>query len=81
MAFISDMKEVDQQFEEDSIAQTGGAVQSAEQRDELQLLLQDWLCLIFPYLKQHKLNPAIQTAQDVTFEVISMPGHLEHVWR
>ena len=54
MDFISEIRNTNELFDEES--------KTGSQRDDLHLMLQDWINMIFSFLKSQKLEEAIEKA-------------------
>jgi hypothetical protein len=48
-------------------------VAGSTQKEDLQVLVQDWINLVYPFFKAFSMEESIAIAQDITFNVISQP--------
>ena len=64
MNYLSDLRQVDELFFDESYAGSGS------QREELQILQQEWINMAFSFLKSNKMTDSIRIAQDMAYLVI-----------
>ena len=66
--FVVEMRNIDDLFEEENLSLGSGLPSSL--RDDLQLLVQDWVNLVFSFLVENRLDEDILKAQELTFKII-----------
>ena len=72
MNYLSDLRQVDELFFDDA--------GSGSQREELQILQQEWINMAFSFLKGNRMADSIRIAQEMAYLVIQTPAHLKQIW-
>lgn len=70
MEFISFITQGDDHFSQEPSTQTLLAMAGGTQREDLQVLIQDWINLVYPFFKSNRMEVSIALAQDITFQVL-----------
>jgi hypothetical protein len=70
MSYLQELRERDEELFED-----------AQSKEELQILVQEWVNLTYSYLKENRLEEGIRIAQSMAYSVIQTPSYLEQLWR
>ena len=50
------------------------------QSEDVHIIVQEWINVVYPFLKEMDLRDALQMAQDMTNTVINTPIHLRKIW-
>jgi hypothetical protein len=50
------------------------------QGEDVHIIVQEWINIVYPFLKEANLKEAINLAQDMTNTVINTPLHLRKIW-
>ena len=51
-----------------------------EDGEDVHIIVQEWINIVYPFLKEMRLEDALYIAQDMTNAVINNPVHLRKIW-
>ncbi len=66
-------------FSEDGVSDDDGFL-SFTQSEDVHMIVQEWINLVYPFLIEFDLKEAQSMAQDMTNTVINTPSHLRKIW-
>ncbi len=57
-----------------------GGLNAHGEADDVHFIIQEWINIVYPFLKEKGLREAVMKAQKLTTSVINNPMHIQKIW-